>query len=129
MYKIIVLLLLSVYSATSSPLFSQTDPVVISAVKICAKANNISLQDFYNHVKNGEYGATVKEFNRCLYGSEGLKIVNDKGTIDKTLASDYIRKEYGDKAEDIIKNCLIDKDNALDTAWGVRLCITKATLL
>ncbi|CAG9837874.1 unnamed protein product [Diabrotica balteata] len=110
-------------------LLSQTDPVVISAVKTCAKSNNLSLQDFYNHVKNGEYGETVKEFNRCLYGSEGLKLVNDKGDIDKTLAADYIRKEYGDKAEDIIKNCLIDKDNALDTAWGVRLCITKATLL
>ncbi|XP_050509828.1 uncharacterized protein LOC126886806 [Diabrotica virgifera virgifera] len=128
MNKIIVLLLLSVYSATTAPSLGQTDPVVIAAVKTCAQANSLSLQDFYNHLRKGEYGANVKEFNLCFYGSEGLKIVDDKGMIDKALAADFIRREYGDKAEDIIKNCLIDKDNALETSWGVRLCITKATL-
>uniref|UniRef100_A0A6P7H1D5 Uncharacterized protein LOC114349146 n=1 Tax=Diabrotica virgifera virgifera TaxID=50390 RepID=A0A6P7H1D5_DIAVI len=122
MYSIIVLLRLSGSLVKAEPSLTETDPVVKDSLAKCIKEYNLTLQDFYDSIKKGQHDSKTKEFSNCIY--QALELINDKGIININKATDYIRHEYGDKAEDIIKHCLNQKDTPVETSFGVRLCIS-----
>ncbi|CAG9837866.1 unnamed protein product [Diabrotica balteata] len=123
MYSIIVLLVLSGAIVNAKPSLKETDPAVKESLVKCNKEYNYTLQDFYDTIKKSQPDSRTKEFCYCFYRS--LELINDKGMINMNKATDYIRHEYGNKAEDIIKNCLNQKDTPVETSFAVRLCIYK----
>ncbi|XP_072389819.1 B1 protein-like [Diabrotica undecimpunctata] len=127
MYSIIVLLVLSGSIVNAKPSLKETDPAVKESLVKCNNEYNFTLQDFYDNIKKGQPDSRTKEFSHCFYRS--LELINDKGIINMNKATEYIRHEYGDKAEDIIKKCLNQKDTPVETSFGVRLCIFKAVNL
>ncbi|CAG9833019.1 unnamed protein product [Diabrotica balteata] len=124
MLKIVVALVLSAYLVIAGPSLTNTDATVKETLIKCAMENNLPYQQFLDNVKNGQHDSSTKKFIHCFY--KILNIINDNNTINMDIASEYIRREYGDKAGYIIENCLKTKQHAIETAFAVRLCIGNA---
>ncbi|XP_028146372.1 uncharacterized protein LOC114339888 [Diabrotica virgifera virgifera] len=124
MLKFVVALVLSAYLVNAGPSLTQTDATVKEILAKCSTETNLPYPQFLTNLKNGQHDSSTKIFIHCFYKS--LNIIDDNNTINMDIASKFIRREYGERAEFIIENCLKTKQNAIETSIAVRLCIGDA---